>query len=158
MPSRNSPTTRVADLCAKYATKSATSVTVSFPAEITVRKPTRGPSDTRISPIDPEWASVATGPPTNSGWRLPIQGEGNPGVAIPMQLGPSIGMPAAAILALIWALTSGPTSPASFPRPGVMIAFTPSTLRTSSTEASIRPWPTPMTTSSGTVGHSPMLG
>ena len=71
-------------------------MTVSFPAEMTVRKPIRGPSETRISPIEPEWASVATGPGTNVGCRLPIQGDGKPGVAMPMQFGPTMAMPAVA--------------------------------------------------------------
>jgi hypothetical protein len=74
--SRNRPITRVSGSSAKKATMSATSVTVSLPAETTVRKPMRGPSDTRISPIEPEWAMVATGPGTKVGCRLPIQGDG----------------------------------------------------------------------------------
>ena len=94
--SRKRPTTRVAGSSANQATKSAASVTVSLPDEITVRKPMRGPSDTRISPIEPEWASVATGPGTNVGCRLPIHGDGAPGVAMPMQLGPTIATPASA--------------------------------------------------------------
>ena len=74
--SRKRPTTRVPGSSANQATKSAASITVSLPAEITVRKPIRGPSETRISPIDPECASVATDPGTNVECRLPIHGEG----------------------------------------------------------------------------------
>ena len=119
---------------------SATSVTVSLPAETTVRKPMRGPSDTRISPIDPECAMVATGPGTKVGCRLPIQGDGYPGVATPMQLGPIMAMPASRTRSLTRALMRGPsTGPASLPSPGVMIARTPGTDRTSSMAVSMRP-------------------
>ena len=55
---------------------SATSVTVSLPADTTVRKPMRGPSETRISPIEPECTSVATGPPTKFSVSVPIHGDG----------------------------------------------------------------------------------
>ena len=156
--SRKSPITRVAGSWANQATKSAASTTVSFPDETIVRKPTRGPSETRISPIEPEWASVATGPGTNVGCRLPIHGDGEPGVAIPMQFGPTIAMPASRTRAEMRSEIGGPSWPASFPRPGVMIAFTPSTESTSSIAVSMRPWPTPITTISGTAGHSAIDG
>ena len=156
--SRNMPTTRHSGSSAKYAVMSATSVIASLPAETTVRKPTRGPSETRISPIEPEWTSVATGPPVKSSVRVPIHGDGAPGVAIPMQFGPTMEMPAASTRRRIRSATGGPSGPASFPSPGAMIARTPSTDSTSSTAASIRPWPTPITTISGTPGQSAMLG
>ena len=143
---------------ANQSTKSAASVTVSFPAEMTVRKPMRGPSETRISPIEPEWTSVATGPGTNVGCRLPIHGDGNPGVAMPMQLGPTIAIPAARTRAEIRSEMAGPSGPASLPSPGVTIARTPSTESTSSTAASIRRCPTPMTTISGTAGQCAIAG
>ena len=141
------------------ATKSAASVTVSFPAEMTVRKPIRGPSETRISPIEPEWTSVATGPGTKVGCRLPIHGDGKPGVAMPMQLGPTIAIPASRTRAEIRSLIAGP----SVARPrcrvrATTIARTPSTESTSSIASSMRPWPTPITTISGTAGQSPMVG
>jgi len=129
-----------------------------LPAEITVRKPIRGPSETRISPIEPEWASVDTGPPTNVACRLPIHGEGKPGVATPMQFGPTIAMPAARSRSPMRCAIVAPSAPASLPSPGVITARTPSTERTSSIAATMRRWPTPITTISGTVGQAAMPG
>ena len=90
--------------------------------------------------------------------RLPIHGEGAPGVATPMQLGPIMATPASSTRSRMRSLMSGPCTPASLPSPGVMIARTPETESTSSTAASMRPWPMPITTISGTAGHSAMLG
>ena len=50
------------------------------------------------------------------------------------------------------------TGPASLPSPGVMIARTPGTDRTSSMAVSMRPCPTPITTISGTSGQSAIVG
>ncbi len=156
--SRNRPTTRHCGSSAKYAVMSATSVTVSFPAETTVRNPIRGPSETRISPIEPECASVATGPPVKCSVSVPIHGDGAPGVATPMQFGPIMAMPASRTRSETRADTGGPSAPASLPRPGVMIARTPPIDRTSPIASSMRPWPTPITTISGTAGQSPIDG
>ena len=75
-----------------------------------------------------------------------------------MQFGPTIAMPAARSRPPIRSAISAPSAPASLPSPGVITARTPSTERTSSTAVSMRPWPTPITTISGTVGQAAMLG
>ncbi len=95
----NRPTTRVRSSAARNASRSAVSTVSSPPVEITVRKPVRGPMPTSTDPNEPDWTTPATPPGTKLGGMPPIHGDGMCGVAMPMQFGPSIAIPAAASFA-----------------------------------------------------------
>ncbi len=137
------PIARVPSSSARNPTKSARSRESSLPAETTVRKPTRGPQARNASPIEPEWATQATCPGTKASVpaTVPSQSETPPGVAMPMQFGPTTATSHSAARAPMRAATARPSAPASAPSPGSTTARTPAAI-TSSKAASARVCPT----------------